>query len=164
MKILVAVDDKTYAQAVIDCISSLTWEKKPEFKVLSCVPPLRYRIPTTTGVADTRFVEVQEERRRAAKSLVLGVSSQIAQLIPQITVEDVVLDGDPKIKILELATEWNADLIVMGSHGRNNLERLFLGSTSLAVLSHAPCSVLVAKISKTTDKLTVAAGATEKNG
>jgi len=163
MKIIVAVEDKTYAQAITDCICSMDWDEKPEFKIISTVPPLKYPVPAVTGVVDTRFIEVQEERRRAAKSLVLGVGTQLAQHVPHATVEDVVVDGDPKMRILDLASEWQADLIVMGSHSRNSLERLLVGSTSLAVLSHSPCSVLIVKLAKLEEKPTVAAGANENN-
>lgn len=152
MKIVVAIEDKIYAQAITDCICSMTWDEKPEFKILSAVPPLKFPIPAVAGAADTRYVEVQEERRRAAKSLVLGVGTQIAQHVPHATIEDAVIDGDPKVKITELAKDYEADLIVMGSHSRGNLERLFVGSTSLTVLSHSPCSVLIVKLAQTADK------------
>lgn len=161
MKIVVAVEDKVYAQAITDRLCAMTWDEKPEFKVVSAVPPLKYRIPTVAGVLDTRYIEVQEERRRAAKSLVLGVSSKIAELIPHARVEEMVVDGDAKTKILDLASEWAADIIVMGSHSRNDIERLFLGSTSLAVLSHSPCSVLIVKLAKLAEKTPVVAGAAQ---
>jgi nucleotide-binding universal stress UspA family protein len=55
------------------------------------------------------------------------------------------LKGDPKIAILDEAERWGADLIVVGTHGYNALERLWLGSVSRAVASHAKCSVEVAR-------------------
>jgi universal stress protein A len=39
----------------------------------------------------------------------------------------------------------NADLLVVGSHGRSGLSRLVLGSVASYVASHAPCSVLIVK-------------------
>jgi nucleotide-binding universal stress UspA family protein len=55
-----------------------------------------------------------------------------------------VLSGQPERRIVELAEEWKADLIVVGSHGRGFWGRL-LGSVSSGVAHHAPCSVLVVK-------------------
>lgn len=37
------------------------------------------------------------------------------------------------------------DLIVLGTHGRTGLKRLFLGSVAEKVIRHAPCSVLVVR-------------------
>ncbi len=51
--------------------------------------------------------------------------------------------GNPEHQICDLAQEWQADLIVVGRHGRTGLAELFLGSVSNHVLHHAPCSVLV---------------------
>ena len=54
-----------------------------------------------------------------------------------------VLSGNPKRCIIEYAKEWDADLIVIGSHGRRGLTRLALGSVSEAVAMNAECSVEV---------------------
>jgi nucleotide-binding universal stress UspA family protein len=42
-----------------------------------------------------------------------------------------------------VAGDWPADLIVIGSHGREGLGRILLGSVAEAVVRHAPCPVLV---------------------
>jgi len=53
-------------------------------------------------------------------------------------VQDYVYEG-----IIGTAQQNNCDLIVMGSHGRTGLERLFLGSETQKVLSHTAIPVLV---------------------
>jgi nucleotide-binding universal stress UspA family protein len=47
--------------------------------------------------------------------------------------------------ILDAAREFDADLIVMGSHGRLGLEKLLLGSTAQRVLSHTSLPVLIVR-------------------
>jgi nucleotide-binding universal stress UspA family protein len=47
--------------------------------------------------------------------------------------------------LLDEAEHWGADLIVVGTRGYNALERLWLGSVSRAVASHAKCSVEIAR-------------------
>ena len=54
--------------------------------------------------------------------------------------------GDPKSKILDVAEEWHADLIVLGSHGRKGLNRFLMGGVSEAVARHACCSVEIVRI------------------
>ena len=51
--------------------------------------------------------------------------------------------GDPPITILNQATEWGADLIVLGSHGWRGIDRMLMGSVSESVALHAHCSVEV---------------------
>jgi len=54
----------------------------------------------------------------------------------------ILLEGDPVERILEAAKSHKADLLVLGTHGAKDLERLFLGSTAEAILRAAPCPVL----------------------
>jgi nucleotide-binding universal stress UspA family protein len=54
-------------------------------------------------------------------------------------------EGDPAEAIVDFARAHEVDLIVLGTHGRTGLRRLFLGSVARNVTLHAPCSVLVAR-------------------
>jgi nucleotide-binding universal stress UspA family protein len=56
-----------------------------------------------------------------------------------------VLPGDPREVLVEAAHAENADLLVVGSHGRTGFAKLILGSVAAHVVSHAPCNVLVIK-------------------
>ncbi len=58
-------------------------------------------------------------------------------------VERSVRSGRPAGEIVAEATEWPADLIVMGTHGRTGAARALLGSVAQAVMRDAPCSVLI---------------------
>ena len=61
-----------------------------------------------------------------------------------LTVEHVILLGDPAAEILALTARAHAELIVTGSHGRSAAGRALLGSVATALLRNAGCSVLVA--------------------
>lgn len=71
------------------------------------------------------------------------------RLVQKLGLKDVdrwaVTAVSTKEGILNAATEHNADLIVVGSHGRHGLA-LLLGSTANAVLHGAPCDVLAVRI------------------
>lgn len=60
-------------------------------------------------------------------------------------IERHVALGQTRQEILRVAEEQNADLIVLGRHGRHGIGRL-LGSTANAVLQHAPCDVLAVRL------------------
>jgi nucleotide-binding universal stress UspA family protein len=51
--------------------------------------------------------------------------------------------GSPEALICQLASEWKADLIVVGRRGHKGLTEILLGSVSSYVTHHATCSVLV---------------------
>lgn len=53
--------------------------------------------------------------------------------------------GSPHAVISDAVEEADADLVVMGTHGRRGLERLFLGSTATKVLRKMPCSVMTVR-------------------
>ena len=54
-------------------------------------------------------------------------------------------EGDAATEILAAAAASDADLIVIGTHGRTGLARLVLGSVARNVLQHATCSVLIVR-------------------
>ena len=60
-------------------------------------------------------------------------------------VERVVEVGDAAPAICRVAERLGVDAIVVGSHGRTGLARIFLGSVSEHVVRHAPCPVLVVR-------------------
>jgi nucleotide-binding universal stress UspA family protein len=57
----------------------------------------------------------------------------------------LTLRGIPYNVIVETAGKKNADIIVVGSHGRTGLDRLLMGSVTERVIGHANCEVLVVK-------------------
>ncbi|MEM1243208.1 MAG: universal stress protein [Pseudomonadota bacterium] len=85
--------------------------------------------------------EIEESIRNEA-------TETIQSLIDKHAIKDVdviIEPGSPKMLIIDKAKELNADLIVLGSHGRHGLS-LLLGSTANAVLHHAPCDVLAVRV------------------
>jgi nucleotide-binding universal stress UspA family protein len=56
-----------------------------------------------------------------------------------------VAEGDPATELIKLADERQADLVVIGTHGRTGIARLLLGSVARNVLTHASMSVLVVR-------------------
>jgi nucleotide-binding universal stress UspA family protein len=53
--------------------------------------------------------------------------------------------GPADAEIVRCAQAWDADYVVVGSHGRSGLSRMLLGSVAERVVRQAPCSVLVAR-------------------
>lgn len=63
-----------------------------------------------------------------------------------IKTEGLMIKDEPYKSIVEISKQRNADLIVVGSHGRTGLERLLMGSVTERVIGHAESAVLVVKV------------------
>lgn len=93
------------------------------------------------GQAYPGMLDVEEELVKAAKAELTRICGELK--IP--TENQIVEVGSPKMVMFDLVKELNADLIVVGSHGRHGLE-LLLGSTANSVLHNAECDVLAIRI------------------
>jgi nucleotide-binding universal stress UspA family protein len=56
-----------------------------------------------------------------------------------------VLDGDPAGALVDFCDKYQADLLVLGSHGLTGAARFLIGSVTNRCVHHAHCSVLVAR-------------------
>jgi nucleotide-binding universal stress UspA family protein len=92
------------------------------------------------------YQKIDDAVHEMAQRFVADAETDIRKHLPGIALNltTEVLRGAPDQQIIEMAKEWNADLIVVGSHGRGFWGRL-LGSVSDGVVHHAPCSVLVVR-------------------
>jgi nucleotide-binding universal stress UspA family protein len=95
-----------------------------------------------------RVETAQDDRRKMVEAGLAAVralarSSADRLAAAGLTTEIDVRHGDPAHEIIRAATDWAADLILMGTRGRTGLERLLLGSVARKVFHHAPCSVLI---------------------
>jgi len=78
------------------------------------------------------------------QELALRVEELQPTVTPILWGERVVRIGRPAQVIVDIAAELEADLIVIGSHGFDVLDRV-LGTTAARVVNHAQCSVLVVR-------------------
>lgn len=95
--------------------------------------------PSGAATYPSWLLEVPEARASIADELhrlLAPVSSA------GVTVRTQIAEGNTAAEILRHAAEHNADLVVMGTHGRSGFDRLTLGSVAEKVLRKAPCPVL----------------------
>jgi nucleotide-binding universal stress UspA family protein len=146
MRILLPVDGSAPAQEALDEVARRPWPMPSSVRVLSVVRP--YAPPAIEFVPGTfTLQEVLEQHQIEAEQIAARAADRLAQT--GLSVDTAVRQGDPRAAIVDEATEWGADLIVIGSHGHTGLKRLLLGSVAQAVVAHAPCSVEVARHRRT---------------
>ena len=64
---------------------------------------------------------------------------------PDVCVTHQLVEGNPATEILRVAEMTNADLIVLGTHGRRGIKRFLMGSVAEYVMERAMCPVLTVK-------------------
>lgn len=132
MKVLIAIEDALMVPDIEHTLTSMPWKTGTKLKVM-------HAIEAAEAVAGWP----SEQYRTEAVNLVSSVVARLRKALPQVEIEEVLVEAEPREAILEVAAKWPADLIVIGSHVRRGLERFVLGSVSQAITSHAPCPVLV---------------------
>lgn len=99
----------------------------------------------TQWVAPDGLSDLTMEIERKAQDSMDSLENSMASRLEQLKVHTEITSGRPHTEILENASVWRADLIVMGAQGAGSLEDAVLGSTVNRVLAETECSVLVVK-------------------
>ncbi len=134
-RMLIPFDGSKYSKATAAKAMELARVYGSELTVMTAtdLPPATYGI--APGVADDLIIKL-----RGFLDKVVGQAAALG-----LKAEGVVKNGEAAEAITELARDCQADLIVIGSHGRTGLRRLLMGSTTEKVIADAPCPVLVVK-------------------
>jgi nucleotide-binding universal stress UspA family protein len=144
MRILLAIDGSKFSEAAIRAVSSQMRSTESEVLVFRAVNPLAIPLPPElAGHAAEMEVRLREAVNEAEVSTALAADELRAA---GFKVETRVAEREEtRTAILEVAEQWRAQVIVLGSHGRTGLQKFLLGSVSEAVARHAHCSVLIVR-------------------
>ena len=90
------------------------------------------------------------ELRRLEAGMLADAEKRMSEFVGQkgssaVVVETRVVVGEPVSEICQAAGREQADLIIMGSHGRTGLAHVLLGSVAERVIRHASCPVLIVR-------------------
>ncbi len=149
MRVLLAVDGSAFGEHAAASIAARPWPEGTEIRVLSVIHLPFTPTPETWALPESYYSELERAGREQsqaaldrAQALLQSTTSVSGAPVP-VTVESIV--GHAEDRIIESAKTWDADLIVVGSHGRSGWKRFLLGSVSHAVVSHAPCTVEIVR-------------------
>ena len=129
-----------------------------------CIPALDQALQISAGSPATHLVAVLalpeatptrlQEAQELTEAFVERAKDNLVRLVqkraqaigaPSPRVSSAVCFGDAAKCLLERAREWQADLLLVGTHSRRGLDHLLMGSVAEEVVRQAPCSVLVAR-------------------
>jgi universal stress protein A len=138
-KILVAVDLSDDSPLVLDKALAIAKQSAAELHLVHVMEPIAvgYAVEVTSIDVESLHAEASKHARNA----LLEMGGNLG--IPAYRLHNLL--GQPAREIRELAKELDADLVVMGGHGKHGLDLLF-GSTSSGVTHGVSCDLLIVRI------------------
>jgi len=146
-RIIAAIDFSECSMHALDYATSIAQEAGASLTVIHVIelPADVPREVHETALAGPRnlgeFIALVEQDRRARLSDAISESVR-----KSCTVDTVLTTGKPYREVLRVAEEQNADLLVIGIHGRGPLDRLLFGSTAQHLVRMATCPVLTLRL------------------
>lgn len=146
-RILIATDGSDLADRALDRGLELAKLAGSEVTIVTVTEPAAViggGYATVAGTMVDPLPELIEAQNKGARELLERAAKRAAD--QGVTARTVLVDNSfPAEGIVRAATDIDAQLIVMGSHGRRGLNRLLLGSQTNNVLAHTKVPVLVTR-------------------
>ena len=133
MRILIAIDSSRASQCVLEEAATRPWPANTLFTIVNVVDLYRF----------AHLPAIVDDARREATTLLREATDKLSRAGCKVNSE--VLLGFPRNEIAEYAKKWQANLVMVGSHGQGAIARFLLGSVAQGVLRTAPCSVEIVR-------------------
>ena len=139
-KLAVALDGSTCAEQAFEVALRLAESERAEIGICSVVDPTTV-VGTTLPPGATHLALVEME---------CSSKEFIAIAVGRARKREILATGETRhgaapSEILKYAKDFGADAIVIGTHGRSGLKRLFMGSVAEAVLREALVPVIIVR-------------------
>lgn len=140
VKVLIATDGSEDAERAARFFLRLPHNQRLDVTVITVLDPPDVSISTPSATWYPEFLEQQLEFAEAS-------CARVAELFrgDNATVRSVKPQGHAGNTIVHQAAKDKVDLIVIGAKGHSAIARMFMGSVSTFVATHADCSVLVVR-------------------
>jgi nucleotide-binding universal stress UspA family protein len=146
MKVLLATDGSDCSRTAVEEVARRPWPQGTRIEVVAVVDVAYRGAPQFGPISPEYFDSLEQALETTADAALRAAEDTLAPLrAAGVEVTTKRLIGPPAMALLDEAERDGTDLIVVGSHGRNALGRLLLGSVSHAVVVHAHCSVEVVR-------------------
>jgi nucleotide-binding universal stress UspA family protein len=139
-KIAVALDGSKCSDQAFEVGLNLARAERAELGICSVVDPI---VVAGTAPPSPAMELAIADMEREAKALVEKAAQRARQA--GLVVTSQTCDGVAAFEIVKFAERFGADAIVMGTHGRGGLKRLFMGSVAETVLREAAVPVIVVR-------------------
>ena len=142
-RIFYATDYSKASGRALDEAVNLAKQNKAELWVVHVVEPLANYVSGEDFGGAELYMRLEETTMRDAQSSMKKLMQRLARL--GVKAKSLLLKGRPHEQIVKAAKNRKADMIVVGTHGRTGLSKLFLGSVAGRVVSMAHCPVVTVR-------------------
>jgi nucleotide-binding universal stress UspA family protein len=144
-RILCPTDFSEPSYAALKAAAELAGHFNAELDVVHVVGAVPL-VPTTPAGAPVAF-DVEGYRRELEQNSRKRLEKSIEPMIPEgVRYRPFVLHGEAADRIVDLARDEGADMIVISTHGSTGIKRIFFGSVAEKVVRHAACPVLTIRV------------------
>ena len=140
-RILVPVDGSEPSTKALVAALQLARDGGGRVRLLHCVDELSYALMAREASGNISALLRTEGERILAQAADIATSAGV-QAETRLVERTAQRLGE---SVAGEAAEWNADLVVVGTHGRRGLERMLLGSGADQIVRLAPTPVLVVR-------------------
>ena len=137
-KVLVTLDGSSFAEQVLPWAQLVSQVSSAEILLL-IVPEVPE--PSMYGAMGDAIDELREQAESNARRYLDRTAATLRE--QGMPVRPLVEGSRPATAILDVAEREGVDLIMLATHGRGGMERLFLGSVADRVVHHSRCPVLL---------------------
>ncbi len=137
-KILVPVDFSDFSANALKYANLFSEKINASLSVIFVIEPIVFPADFSMGQISLPSVDLDATKRSKTE-----LNEFVTKIIPENKkVELIIKTGKPFVEINETASEIDADLIIIATHGHTGVEHLLFGGTAEKVVRKAPCPVL----------------------
>lgn len=146
--VIVGVDySELSSLALVEAVSAARSRERHHVHVVHSIPIVQTTPFGMSQIAAADTTHAAEELRKYVESVLVEAQgtfpSDGRSIVERLTTH--IRLSDPREAIAQLASDLEADLIVVGTHGRRGVSRMLLGSVAEGIVRIAPCPVLVVR-------------------
>lgn len=146
-KVLIAVDNSRFSEHAAKYGFDMARAYQAEVGLVHILEPIVFPPAGPDGITGMPLevsavddIELIKAQRESSENI---IDSTIQKFGTGLQVTQFTEYGSTADSIINCGKEFNADLIVLGTHGRTGLDRLFMGSVAEHVVRHSEVPVLV---------------------
>jgi nucleotide-binding universal stress UspA family protein len=140
-KIVAPLDGSEFSECSLDHVTAIAKGCQVNHVVLLKVMEPHDRYTGYTGVSQETLDEMRQKVRGQSEEYLARVADRLKE--KGVKASPVIVEGKPADEIINYASQNQADLIIMSTHGSSGLTRWAFGSVADRVVRHAPVPVLV---------------------
>ena len=145
MEVVVGVDGSDSGSRALDFASTFCQAQQAELTVLFSAPEEAPSESLRQFAESEHLPETAPDIFRAIGDCVLESAENRAREAGVGRVKRVLAFGDPAHELVDYAMQHNVGVIIVGSRSQSEWRRLLLGSVSLKVSNHAPCTCIIVR-------------------